>query len=463
MNADFSEIGLIPALFGNLASLGYETMTPVQAASLPVILSGKDVIAQAKTGSGKTAAFGLGLLNSLTLGKTKVEALVLCPTRELAEQTTGELRRLARTMPNVRILPICGGVQFGPQRSSLAHGAEIVVGTPGRLLEHLEKGSLDLSELRILVLDEADRMLDMGFEASIAQVVKMTPRTRQTLLFSATYSDAVRALSRGYQRDPVDVTVDTVTVERDIDERFYQIEPGGGVPAVLALIAHHLPESTLVFCNLKADCQKVVDALLGAGISSAALNGDMIQQDRDHVLLLFANKSCSVLVATDVAARGLDIKELSLVINFDLSTSAEVHHHRIGRTGRADHRGMAFSLFTDRHHQRLEAIEMLMKKSPRIERLPPAVRGRVRLLAPMATLVIAAGRREKLRPSDVLGALTGEGGLPGEVVGKINVRTSDTYVAVARASAQIALDRLSTGRIKGRSFKVRLTKLQSAR
>ena len=463
MDTDFSNLSLPERLLGNLESLGYEQMTAIQAAVLPVILAGHDVIAQGKTGGGKTAAFGLCLLAALTAERSGVEALVLCPTRELAEQTTGELRRLSRTMPNVRVLPLCGGSQFGPQRSSLGHGVDVVVGTPGRVLEHLEKGSLDLSCLRVLVLDEADRMLDMGFQPSIAAILKSAPAERQTLLFSATYTDGVRALSRGYQRAPRDVTVETPEVARDIDERFFEIDEGGGIPAVLALLAQHLPESTLVFCNLKVDCQKLVDALLASGISAAALHGDMQQHDRDHVLLLFANKSCSVLVATDVAARGLDIKELSLVINFELSGDPDVHHHRVGRTGRADHRGKAFSLFTARRAERLRAIELHTNRPVRIEGLPPRVQGRVRLIAPMATVLIAAGRRDKLRPSDVLGALTAEGGVDGSVVGKIDVRTADTYVAIGRAHVQAALVQLGKGRIKGRLFKARLAPLGAAR
>jgi len=463
VDTDFSNLSLPERLLGNLGSLGYEQMTAIQAAVLPVILAGHDVIAQGKTGGGKTAAFGLCLLAALTAERSGVEALALCPTRELAEQTTGELRRLSRTMPNVRVLPLCGGSQFGPQRSSLGHGVDVVVGTPGRVLEHLEKGSLDLSCLRVLVLDEADRMLDMGFQPSIAAILKSAPAERQTLLFSATYTDGVRALSRGYQRAPRDVTVETPEVARDIDERFFEIDEGGGIPAVLALLAQHLPESTLVFCNLKVDCQKLVDALLASGISAAALHGDMQQHDRDHVLLLFANKSCSVLVATDVAARGLDIKELSLVINFELSGDPDVHHHRVGRTGRADHRGKAFSLFTARRAERLRAIELHTNRPVRIEGLPPRVQGRVRLIAPMATVLIAAGRRDKLRPSDVLGALTAEGGVDGSVVGKIDVRTADTYVAIGRAHVQAALVQLGKGRIKGRLFKARLAPLGAAR
>ncbi|HSC87189.1 MAG TPA: ATP-dependent RNA helicase DbpA [Polyangiaceae bacterium] len=463
MNTDFASLQLPDALFGNLASLGYEQMRPVQAAVLPDILLGLDVIAQAKTGSGKTAAFGLGMLSRLNLGRTQVEALVLCPTRELAEQTTGELRRLSRALPNVRILSLCGGTQFGPQRSSLQHGVDVVVGTPGRVLEHLEKGSLELAGLRVVVLDEADRMLDMGFKASIAAILEHAPAQRQTLLFSATYNDEVRALSRGYQREPKEITVDTETTARDIDERFFEIQEGGAEGAVLSLLAEHQPESTLVFCNFKASCQKLVDSLLAAGISAAALHGDMEQFDRDHVLLLFANKSCSVLVATDVAARGLDIKELSLVINFELSPDPDVHHHRVGRTGRADHRGMAFTLFTARSVERVRAIELHAKRKLRIDGLPPRVQGRVRLLAPMATIQIAGGRRDKLRPTDILGALTSEGGVPGEAVGKIDVRPAETYVAIARDRVPAALSVLGAGRIKGRSFKARLAKLATAR
>ncbi len=462
MNRDFLALDLPQALLGNLASLGYETMTPIQAATLPASLAGEDVIAQGQTGSGKTAAFGLAILAKWQPDATRPQALVLSPTRELSEQITGELRRLARSLPNVRVLSVCGGAQFGLQRSALAAGVDIVVGTPGRLLEHLDKGSLDLSELRLLVLDEADRMLDMGFLPSIRDVMARTPSERQTLLFSATYPEAVRALSRGYQKSPREISVDDEPAPA-IDERFFHVEPGAAVGAVLALLARDLPESTLIFCNLKADCQRVVDALQKAGVSAVALNGDLEQYERDHVLLLFANKSCSVLVATDVAARGLDIKELSLVINFDLSGDPDVHQHRVGRTGRAGKSGRAYGLFSEARPARFRALEARAGGPLRVEGLPPNAPARLALFAPMATLILAAGRRDKLRPADVLGALTAPGGIAGADVGKIDVRDRETYVAVRRGVAGQALETLRNGRVKARQIKARPAALTATR
>ena len=459
----FTELGLSPEVLKAVAKMGFEEASPIQSETIPRLMEGVDIVGLSQTGSGKTAAFAIPAIEKVDANLKAPQVLILCPTRELAMQVAEEVAKLAFFKRGVRELPIYGGQSYDRQLRGLREGAQIIIGTPGRVMDHLERKTLKLDQVAMIILDEADRMLDMGFQPSIAAILKSAPAERQTLLFSATYTDGVRALSRGYQRAPRDVTVETPEVARDIDERFFEIDEGGGIPAVLALLAQHLPESTLVFCNLKVDCQKLVDALLASGISAAALHGDMQQHDRDHVLLLFANKSCSVLVATDVAARGLDIKELSLVINFELSGDPDVHHHRVGRTGRADHRGKAFSLFTARRAERLRAIELHTNRPVRIEGLPPRVQGRVRLIAPMATVLIAAGRRDKLRPSDVLGALTAEGGVDGSVVGKIDVRTADTYVAIGRAHVQAALVQLGKGRIKGRLFKARLAPLGAAR
>jgi ATP-dependent RNA helicase DbpA len=452
----FSALQLKTPLLKNLVSLGYATMTPIQAHSLPLILAGKDVIAKAKTGSGKTAAFGIGLLSHIVVTSPCVQALVLCPTRELADQVGKELRRLARFTDNMRVLTLCGGVPFGPQLGSLEHGAHIVVGTPGRLLDHLRRGSLDLNSLQTLVLDEADRMLDMGFQEEISALIAAAPKKRQTLLFSATYPEAITALSATIQHNPVEVSVDEAHDDGAIEQVLYEVAEDGRTAAVARILGHYRPESTLVFCNTRKECQEVAEALVKGGFSALAIHGDLEQRDRDQVLMRFANKSSSVLVATDVAARGLDIKELSAVINFELSRDTEIHIHRIGRTGRAGEQGLALSLATARESRRVQAVEAALGTTiPRgdLESLVPAP-GEP-LAPPMVTLCIDGGRKNKMRPGDILGALTGESGIAGSEVGKIDVTDFHAYVAVMRASAAQALTCLSGNKIKGRFFKVR--------
>ncbi|MBD9482932.1 ATP-dependent RNA helicase DbpA [Pseudomonas sp. PDM14] len=456
MTTAFASLPLSAAMLANLDALGYAEMTPIQAQSLPVILKGMDLIAQAKTGSGKTAAFGIGLLAPLNPRFFGCQALVLCPTRELADQVAKELRRLARAADNIKILTLCGGVPFGPQIGSLEHGAHIIVGTPGRVQEHLKKGTLKLDGLNTLVLDEADRMLDMGFYDSIAEILGQTPEKRQTLLFSATYPAGIKQLSAAFMRNPQQVKAEALHDDAQIEQRFYEIAPDQRLDAVLKLLASFRPASCVAFCFTKQQCQEVVDHLTAHGISAAALNGDLEQRDRDQVLAMFANRSLSVLVATDVAARGLDIDALDMVINIELARDAEIHIHRVGRTGRAGAKGMAMSLVAPPEAHRAQAIETLQKaplswyplgglKAASGEPLQP----------PMVTLCIAAGRKDKVRPGDILGALTGEAGIPGSQVGKIALFDHQAYVAVERSIAKQALKRLGEGKIKGRSIRVR--------
>lgn len=452
----FSSLHIKFPLLKNLTSLGYTEMTPIQAHSLPHIIAGKDVIAKAKTGSGKTAAFGIGLLTHLDPSSFTVQALVLCPTRELADQVGKELRRLARFTDNIKILTVCGGVPFGPQLGSLEHGAHVIVGTPGRLLDHLRRGTLDLSGLRTLVLDEADRMLDMGFQDDISALMAATPSARQTLLFSATYPESIAAMSAAIQHEPIEISVDESHEEGTIEQIFYEVAREQRIDAVARILGHYSPESTLVFCNTRLECQELADALVSRGFAALAIHGDLEQRERDQVLVRFANRSASVLVATDVAARGLDIKELPAVINYELSRNPEIHIHRIGRTGRAGEQGLAISLVTSRESRLTGAIEESLGST--------ITRGDLASLRPapgrpappsMVTVCIDGGRKNKLRPGDILGALTGEGGIAGSEVGRIDIFDFHTYVAIMRQSVAQALACLETNRIKGRFFRVR--------
>ena len=453
----FQSLPLPAAMQANLQQLGYLQMTPVQASSLPITLAGHDLIAQAKTGSGKTAAFTLPLLTRLNPRHFGVQALVLCPTRELADQVAREVRRLARAADNIKVLTLCGGTTLRPQVASLAHGAHVVVGTPGRILDHLSRGSLVLKSLTTLVLDEADRMLDMGFLDDIVSVVRQCPARRQTLLFSATYPPGIEQLARQFMHEPQRVTLTEQHADSKIRQRFYAVEEAGRLAAVARLLLHHRPASALAFCNTKQQCRELLDVLQAAGIHALALHGDLEQRERDQVLIQFANRSCTVLVATDVAARGLDIAQLEAVINVDLTPDPEVYVHRIGRTGRAGAEGWALSLVSPKDGRRVANIEQATGTT--VELLPldslPDDDGQG-LLPPMVTLQILGGRKEKIRPGDVLGALTGEAGLDGAQIGKINVTDFNTYVAVAREVAGQALRRLSEGTVKGKRVKVRL-------
>ncbi len=453
----FGSLCLAPAVVDNLRRLGYEHMTPIQAATLPLALAGKDLIAQAKTGSGKTAAFALALLESLNPRHFAVQALVMCPTRELAEQVSQEVRRLARSEDNIKILTLCGGSTMRPQMASLAHGAHVVVGTPGRILDHLSRDTLPLEALKTLVLDEADRMLDMGFAEDMAQIIKACPKQRQTLLFSATYPDGVMQLASRFMRDPHEVKLAERHAQHQIEQRFYEVQDSERLHAVGLLLNHFRPRSSLAFCNTKQQCRDLAAVLQAQNMAALELHGDLDQRERDQVLVQFANRSCSVLVATDVAARGLDIPQLEAVINVDITPDIEVHTHRVGRTGRAGEKGWAFSLASMDEMGRVGRIDQMQGCASRFYPLSELKPTSTEPLRPaMVTLQILGGRKEKIRAGDILGALTKDLGLNSTQIGKINVNEFSTYVAVAREVGPVALSGLNAGKVKGKSVKVRM-------
>jgi len=452
----FSSLPLDPKILENLNSLGYQSMTPIQALSLPDILAGKDVIAQGKTGSGKTAAFGLGLLHSLEVKRFRIQALVMCPTRELADQVANEVRKLGRAIHNIKVLTLCGGAPFGAQALSLEHGAHIIIGTPGRIEDHLRRGTLRLDHVHTLVLDEADRMLEMGFQDTIDAIVEQVPSQRQTLLFSATFPKQIKKIANLIMSEPIMVKAPALHDNSIISQHFYNITEPYRLTALRLILQHFRPESTVVFCNTKRETQDVADALEDNGFSALALHGDLEQRDRDKTLVRFANKSASVLVATDVAARGLDIDAIDMVVNYHIAHDPEVHLHRIGRTGRAGSKGIACSLYTEADAHRVALLEGDIDPINDTEELPP-----VRLLdqAPvhpqMSTILIDAGKKQKIRPGDILGALTGERGIAGQQVGKIHIFDQWSYVAVSRDAIKPALRKLSSGKLKGRTFRAR--------
>ena len=460
---NFASLPISPQQLEALQGLGYASMTPVQAQSLPLILSGKDVIIQAKTGSGKTAAFGIGLLNRLNPRFFGVQALVMCPTRELAEQVGQSIRQLASRMANVKTVLLCGGKPFGPQRDSLHHGAHIVVGTPGRIQDHLQRGTLDLKGVRTFVLDEADRMLEMGFAEVMASITSHLPKNRQTILLSATFPDDIKTISRSLQEKPIQITVDAEVSHDEviIEQLFFEVQRHERDKTLLALFEHHRPRNAMVFCNTKKQCAEVARFLSDHDIEAAAIHGDLDQRERDQVLVQFANESCPVLVASDVAARGLDIPALEMVVNVELPRDADTYVHRIGRTGRAGQSGKAFSLVAPSEVGRMRVIEDYLGNSCVCDVLASLDRDpNYELRGPMITVQLDAGRKQKVRPGDILGALTGDAGLSGDHIGKISIMDNWSYVAVHRAALRQAMNFLADGKVKGRAVRARRLKTQ---
>jgi len=456
-DTDFSKLNLPPELLTNLQRLGYKKMTAIQQQSLPPLLEGKDIIAQAKTGSGKTAAFGIGMLIKLNPRDFGTQCLVICPTRELANQVANEIRKLARYQQNIKVVVLCGGRSIGPQIGSLEHGAHVVVGTPGRLKDHLRKNTLSLARIHTLILDEADRMLDMGFYEDIEEIIQKAPATRQTLLFSATYPDKIKDLSSAFQRNPLEISVESLHGNTQIDQKLFICGKEKKLAALTLLLTNFPIDSAVIFCNTIKQVIEVYEFLRERGFSAMALHGDLEQRDRDQVMVQFSNRSCCLLVATDVAARGLDIENISAVINFDLPRDPEVYIHRIGRTGRVENKGLALGLFTSEEKYKLASIEEYQQQKLAFEAVETLPTDAASPQSPaMVTLCIAGGRKDKVRPGDILGALTGDAGIDGNAVGKIAITDYSAYVAIKQEFAQQAHQRLSEGKIKGRKFKIRI-------
>lgn len=457
-NTEFSTLKLKPSLLNTLADLGFKQMTPIQAEALPHVLNGKDILAQAKTGSGKTAAFGLGILENLNVKRFRVQSLVLCPTRELADQVASELRRFARGIHNIKILTLCGGVAIGPQIGSLEHGAHIIVGTPGRVLDHLNKGRLNLDDLTQFVLDEADRMLEMGFTEALEEINRFMPLVRQTLLFSATFPDQVTDMALDMLSDPVTVKVeDSEDTAATIQQQFYSVtDMESRREATKLLLLKEQPESAVVFCNTKKETQEVADYLEHVGFNVKSLHGDLDQRERDQALALFSLKCVTILVATDVAARGLDIAALDLVINYQMAHDPDTHTHRIGRTGRAGEKGLAISLVGPKDNMKLSLLEdrfgtQSLKSLPNVNDVDIFASQ-----ASMSCIRIDGGKKQKLRPGDILGALTAGKELSGNDIGKIQIHDIWAYVAVSRPLVKVALAKINNGKMKGKTFRARI-------
>ena len=453
----FSTLSLRDELLQSISALNYTIMTDIQMQALPPLLKNRDILAQARTGSGKTAVFAIGLLNKLNIQSYFTQAIVVCPTRELSNQVAIEIRKLASTIANTRVVTLCGGKPMGPQLASLKRDPHIIVGTPGRILKHLEIGTLKLNRIETLVLDEADRMLDMGFYDDILNIINVTPLSRQTLLFSATYPEKIKQVSDRVQIKPKDIRIESSHDIPEINQIFFEVEKSHRIKMVYKLISHYKLESILIFCNTKLLCQQLVTDLKPYNINALALHGDLEQFERDQILTQFSSKACSVLIATDVAARGIDVTDLSAVINFELSFDPELHIHRIGRTGRAGAKGLALSLFSNNERQRVEAIEEYQGKKININDSDSLSNSlNFQLYPPMVLLFINGGKKEKLRAGDLLGALTANDEINAKQVGKITLFEKFSYVAIDRKVGKLALHKLNNNNIKGRKFRVRI-------
>ncbi len=543
----FAELGLDDAVLKALRDVGYETPSAIQAATIPPLLEGRDVVGLAQTGTGKTAAFALPILSRLDLRQKTPQALVLAPTRELALQVCEAFEKYAARLKGVHVLPVYGGQGYGVQLSALRRGVHIVVGTPGRIMDHLEKGTLDLSELRFLVLDEADEMLNMGFAEDVETILADTPAEKNVALFSATMPSQIRRISKKYLNDPVEITVKNKTATAaNITQRYLTVSYPQKVDALTRILEVEAFEGMIVFVRTKNETETLAEKLRARGLSAAAINGDVVQAQRERTVNQLKSGKLDILVATDVAARGLDVERISHVVNYDIPTDTESYVHRIGRTGRAGRKGDAISFVTPRERYLLKAIEKATRQpltqmhlpsvedvnvtrlarfddqitealasTDRIEKFrdivahyvrehdvpevdvaaalavvaqgetpllldpakevrPPrddrpqrdgAGRGdrpergerrpRGRTDVPMATYRISVGKRHKVEPRQIVGAIANEGGLSRSDFGHIQIRPDFSLVELPAELPGTAWDALQTTRISGKLIELR--------
>jgi ATP-dependent RNA helicase DeaD len=524
----FADLGLADAVLAAVASVGYEAPSPIQAATIPELMAGHDVVGLAQTGTGKTAAFALPILSRLDLDQREPQALVLAPTRELAVQVAEAFERYAESMPGVHVLPIYGGQGYGVQLSALRRGVHVVVGTPGRIMDHLEKGTLDLGRLRYLVLDEADEMLNMGFAEDVETILAETPVEKQVALFSATMPKQIRALAKKYLHDPVEIKVKSKTATAaNIRQRHLVVSYPQKVDALTRILEVENFEGMIVFVRTKNETETLAEKLRARGFSATAINGDVPQPVRERTVTQLRNAELDVLVATDVAARGLDVERVSHVVNYDIPTDTESYVHRIGRTGRAGRSGDAISFVTPRERYLLrhlekangvaleemrlpsvedvnvtrlarfdDAITAALSQAQRVEFFRDVVSHYVRehdvpevdvaaalavvlhgdeplLLeaepepvrpprdrdpkpaAGFATYRIDVGRRHRVEPRQIVGALANEGALSRNQFGKITIRSDFSLVELPDDLSREAWDGLKDTRIGGRPIKLR--------
>jgi len=446
--AKFDTIEGIPsALLETLNILNFTTMSEIQEKAINPILDGSDILAQSKTGSGKTLAFGLPCVMRTNTTNYKPQTIIITPTRELADQIAVELRRVAAYKANLKILTLYGGVPLRAQAESLAKGAHILIGTPGRIQDHLAKETLVLDSIKTLILDEADRMLDMGFYDEIVKIGSNMPRSKQTLLFSATFPENIEKLAKALLNQPITIKVDTVLEENKINELVYETEDK--LKTLSALIQSYKPESLLIFCNTKVQVISLTDTLAGRGHSVIDIHGDLDQRDRNESVIAFSNSSKRIMVATDVASRGLDIKDIALVINYDLPFDSEVYTHRIGRTGRADATGIAISLFSPKDSEKCSYV---LQKAKKAEMKELRVDAKFKMVSEYDTLCLNGGKKTKLRAGDILGTLCKEIGIDNGMIGKINITDTKSYIALHHTVIDKVFKALKKVKIKKKKY-----------
>ena len=444
----FNTINNIPqALLDTLKILNFTEMSEIQDKAINPVLEGKDVLAQSKTGSGKTLAFGLPAVMNTDTSNNRPQTIIITPTRELAEQIAVEIRKVAAYKPNLKILTLYGGVPLRAQAESLAKGSHILIGTPGRIQDHLAKETLVLDSIKTLVLDEADRMLDMGFYDEIVKIGSNMPRAKQTLLFSATFPEKIEKLAKALLKQPVTIKVDTIIEENKIDEIVYETEDK--FKTLNILIQAYKPESLLIFCNTKVQVIELTDQLYRRGHAAIDIHGDLDQRERNEAVLVFSNGSKRILVATDVASRGLDIKNIALVINYDLPFDQEVYTHRIGRTGRAEATGTALSLYSSRDSDKCSYVTSSARKG---EMKDLRVDAAFKMIADYDTLGINGGKKTKLRAGDILGTLCKEIGIDNKMIGKITITDTKSYVALHHTVIEKVFKALKKTTIKKKRY-----------
>ncbi len=436
----FNKLGIDEDLIASLKNLGYVNPTNIQKESIPYILEGKDVAVQGKTGSGKTLAFALAAVSIAKKNPKTTSSIVITPTRELAEQVATEIRKVGKAIENLKVVTLYGGTSVAKQTASLEKGADILVVTVGRVLDLFSKEALDLSGIKAVVIDEADKMLDMGFYDDLLKILNRVPKDVQTMLFSATYKEKTEKLIGEILKNPVTVKADLVHDEGVIKESFYGCsDKQEGLVKILKI---KRPASAIVFANTKADTETIADFLEEEGFDILLLNGNLEQYEREEVMIRFANKSVPVLVATDVASRGLDIEDLDLVVNYDFPFKEETYTHRIGRTARAGKEGEAVSLFFKKQTPP-EGRELLDLDQETVENRKP-------LTSNIQTLCINGGKKSKIRKGDVLGTLIKDLGVANDSIGRIDITDRYAYVAISKTE-DLDIERI---KIKGKSFKV---------
>ena len=449
---NFNSINIDKEMIKNLITLGFKEMTEIQAKSLPFILNGEDIIAKAKTGSGKTISFGLGVMNNLNIQKFRIQSLVLCPTRELASQVAKTLQDLARYKHNIKILTLTGGVPYKPQVHSLSHKAHIIVGTPGRILKHLKENTFSCVDINTLVLDEADRMLDMGFNEDIQEIIGYLPTLRQSMLFSATYPNTIEEMSKLILSNPTIIEVVSTHSNTTIKQIFYKID-SYKKPELLEQVLSDNYKTTIIFCNTKVQCDELANFLdEKLDIDILVLHSDLEQKDRDETLIMFSNKSFPILIATDVASRGLDIDNVDLVLNYDLPHDFEVYTHRIGRTGRAGKNGISISFVENEIY--FDDLNEFLNTDFTFNKTTQIDNKEFNFKSEFSTLYINGGKKHKLRAGDILGALTAGIGLDKNDIGKIDILPTCSYVAIKSEVYTKAYDGLSNNKIKNRYYRI---------